>query len=324
MKHNNKIFLTRNWHEEAVNFLREKKYEVITWDKNNIPTESEIINILKDCVAIISEFDDKISSNIISAAPHLKIISNRAVGYENIDLKAAKDRNIKVGNTPGVLVETCADFTMALLLNIARNITYSNRDVLKGKWQSFYQLPYLGFDIYNKNLGIIGLGQIGTAFAKRAINGFNMNTYYWSRNRKPDIEEEIGINWIDNINDLVANCEYISIHCALTPDTHKIVGKKQFSLMKNVKLINTSRGPTLDQDSLIDAINDGHVYAAALDVTDPEPPDYKSEIINHPKVLVTPHLGSGSNETFKKMAMMAAQNITNALEGKEMVSQVKL
>ena len=189
MKHNNKIFLTRNWHEEAVNFLREKKYEVITWDKNNIPTESEIINILKDCVAIISEFDDKISSNIISAAPHLKIISNRAVGYENIDLKVAKDRNIKVGNTPGVLVETCADFTMALLLNIARNITYSNRDVLKGKWQSFYQLPYLGFDIYNKNLGIIGLGQIGTAFAKRAINGFNMNTYYWSRNRKTDIDD---------------------------------------------------------------------------------------------------------------------------------------
>lgn len=324
MKHNNKIFLTRNWHEEAVNFLREKKYEVITWDKNNIPTESEIINILKDCVAIISEFDDKISSNIISAAPHLKIISNRAVGYENIDLKAAKDRNIKVGNTPGVLVETCADFTMALLLNIARNITYSNRDVLKGKWQSFYQLPYLGFDIYNKNLGIIGLGQIGTAFAKRAINGFNMNTYYWSRNRKTDIEDEIGINWIDNINDLVANCEYISIHCALTPETHKIVGKEQFSLMKNVKLINTSRGPTLDQDSLIDAINDGNVYAAALDVTDPEPPDYKSEIINHPKVLVTPHLGSGSNETFKKMAMMAAQNIVNALEGNEMVSQVKL
>jgi len=324
MKHNNKIFLTRNWHEEAVNFLREKKYEVITWDKNNIPTESEIINILKDCVAIISEFDDKISSNIISAAPHLKIISNRAVGYENIDLKAAKDRNIKVGNTPGVLVETCADFTMALLLNIARNITYSNRDVLKGKWQSFYQLPYLGFDIYNKNLGIIGLGQIGTAFAKRAINGFNMNTYYWSRNRKTDIEDEIGINWIDNINDLVANCEYISIHCALTPETHKIVGKEQFSLMKNVKLINTSRGPTLDQDSLIDAINDGNVYAAALDVTDPEPPDYKSEIINHPKVLVTPHLGSGSNETFKKMAMMAAQNIVNALEGNEMISQVKL
>ena len=324
MKHNNKIFLTRNWHEEAVNFLREKKYEVITWDKNNIPTESEIINILKDCVAIISEFDDKISSNIISAAPHLKIISNRAVGYENIDLKVAKDRNIKVGNTPGVLVETCADFTMALLLNIARNITYSNRDVLKGKWQSFYQLPYLGFDIYNKNLGIIGLGQIGTAFAKRAINGFNMNTYYWSRNRKTDIEDEIGINWIDNINDLVANCEYISIHCALTPETHKIVGKEQFSIMKNVKLINTSRGPTLDQDSLIDAINDGNVYAAALDVTDPEPPDYKSEIINHPKVLVTPHLGSGSNETFKKMAMMAAQNIVNALEGNEMISQVKL
>ena len=324
MQPNNKIFLTRNWHEEAINFLREKKYEVITWDKKNPPTELEITDILKDCVAIISEFNDIISSSIISSAPHLKVISNRAVGYENIDIKAAKDRDILVGNTPGVLVETCADFTMALLLNIARNISYSNRDVLKGKWQTFYQLPYLGFDIYNKSLGIIGLGQIGTAFAKRAINGFNMNTYYWSRNRKPDIEEQIGINWIDNINDLVANCEYISIHCALTPETHKIVGKEQFSLMKNVKLINTSRGATLDQDSLIDAINTGNIYAAALDVTDPEPPDYKSEIINHPKVLVTPHIGSASNETFKKMAMIAAQNIVNALEGNEMVSQVKL
>ena len=121
MQHNSKIFLTRNWHEEAINFLREKKYDVITWDNKNPPTESEITGILKDCVAIISEFDDKISSNIISSAPHLKVISNRAVGYENIDINAAKDRNILVGNTPGVLVETCADFTMALLLNIARN-----------------------------------------------------------------------------------------------------------------------------------------------------------------------------------------------------------
>ena len=324
MQPNNKIFITRDWHEEAVNYLCEKKYEVITWKNITSPTESEIINILKDCVAIISEFDDKITNNIINKAPNLKVISNRAVGYENIDIKKAKERNILVGNTPGVLVETCADFTMALLLNIARNITYSNRDVLNGKWQSFYQLPYLGFDIYNKTLGIIGLGQIGTAFAKRAINGFNMKTYYWSRTRKIDVENEIGINWIDNINDLVSNCEYISIHCALTPETHKIIGKEQFALMKNVKLINTSRGPTLDQDSLIDAIDSGNIYAAALDVTDPEPPDNKSEIIHHPRILITPHLGSASSDTFKKMAMIAAKNIVNALEGKQMVSQVKI
>ena len=135
MQPDNKIFITRDWHEEAVNYLCDKKYEVITWKNLTSPTESEIINILKDCVAIISEFDDKITNNIINSAPNLKVISNRAVGYENIDLKIAKERNILVGNTPGVLVETCADFTMALLLNIARNITYSNRDVLKGKWQ---------------------------------------------------------------------------------------------------------------------------------------------------------------------------------------------
>ena len=141
MEPNNKIFLTRDWHEEAVNYLCDKKYQVITWKNITPPTESEIINKLKDCVAIISEFNDKITNNIINAAPNLKVISNRAVGYENIDLKIAKERHILVGNTPGILVETCADFTMALLLNIARNITYSNRDVLKGNGNLFINYP---------------------------------------------------------------------------------------------------------------------------------------------------------------------------------------
>lgn len=316
-----KIFVTRNWHVEAVKLL-ENYFEVIVWNKKSIPTEDEIIEYSKDCFGLFTEFDDKITEKIVNSSTQLKIISNRAVGYENIDINSAKLNKIKIGNTPGVLVETCADFTMGLMLDLARNITYSNRAVLKGDWKTFNQTPYLGTDVYNKKLAIIGLGQIATAFSRRAIHGFQMDVSYWSRNRKIDFENELGLKYIDNINDLISSCDYLSIHCSLTPETYRIIDKEQFMLMKNVKLINTSRGPTINQDELLVALKNGNVESAALDVTDPEPPDYNSELVNHPKVVITPHLGSGSRETFNKMALMAAQNLINVHENHEMVSEV--
>jgi glyoxylate reductase len=316
-----KIFITRNWHVDAVKLL-ENHFEVIVWNNSNSPTEDDIIKYSKGCFGVFSEFDDIITKNIIDSSDQLKIISNRAVGYENIDINTAKLNKIRVGNTPGVLVETCADFTMGLLLDLARNITYSNRAVLKGNWKSFNQTPYLGTDVYKKKLAIIGLGQIATAFSRRAIHGFQMDVSYWSRNRKINLDNELGLQYIDNINDLISSCDYLSIHCSLTPETYRIIDKEQFMLMKNVKLINTSRGPTINQDELLIALNNGNVESAALDVTDPEPPDYNSELVNHPKILITPHLGSGSRETFNKMALMAAQNIINVHKNHEMVSEV--
>lgn len=318
-----KVFITRNWHPDAVKLLS-KYFEVIVWDKSRIPTTDEIIENANDCFAIFTEFDDKINSKIINSLKSVKVISNRAVGYENIDIKIASSKNIKIGNTPGILVETCADFTMGLMLDLARNITFSNRNVINGKWISFDQTPYLGTDIYNKNLAIVGLGQIATAFARRAVNGFGMNVSYWSRNRKPEIESELNLKYIDSVNELVKSCDYLSIHCALTDDTYRIIDKDQFKLMDNVKLINTSRGQTINQDELINAITNGNVESAALDVTDPEPPDHKSILVNHPKILITPHLGSGSKDTFNKMAEMAALNIINVYINKKMPSEVVL
>ena len=318
-----KVFITRNWHPNAVNLLS-NYFEVKVWDKSTIPTTEEIIENSKDCFAIFTEFDDKINSEIISSLKSLKVISNRAVGYENIDIKLANSLNIKIGNTPRILVESCADFTMGLMLDLARNITFSNRAVIDGKWISFNQTPYLGTDVYNKHLAIVGLGQIATAFARRAVNGFGMNVSYWSRNRKPEIESELNLKYVDSVNELVKSCDYLSVHCALTDETYRIIDKEQFQLMNNVKLINTSRGQTINQDELINAITNGNVESAALDVTDPEPPDYKSNLINHPKILITPHLGSGSKDTFNKMAEMAALNIINVFINKNMPSEVIL
>tara|TARA_Y100001970_G_scaffold178485_1_gene217341 strand:+ start:210 stop:1175 length:966 start_codon:yes stop_codon:yes gene_type:complete len=316
-----KVFVTRNWHPNAVKLLS-KHFNVKVWDQPDIPSSEQIISSSQDCYAIFTEFDDKISSEIIESIPGLKVISNRAVGYENIDLRAAKKNNIKIGNTPGVLVESCADFTMGLMLDLARNITFSNRNVIDGKWVSFDQTPYLGTDVYQKHLAIIGLGQIATSVARRAVNGFNMEVSYWSRKRKPEIESELNLRYVNDINELIQNCDYLSIHCALTEDTYRIIDKEQFDLMKDVKLINTSRGPTINQNELLNAINNGNINSAALDVTDPEPPDYKSEIVGHPKILITPHLGSGSQETFNKMAQMAAENIINVFHNKNMISEV--
>ena len=318
-----KVFITRNWHPNAVNLLS-KYFEVKVWDKSRIPTTEEIIDNAKDCFGIFTEFDDKINSKIIKSLKSLKVISNRAVGYENINIKFAITNNIKIGNTPGILVETCADFTMGLMLDLARNISFSNRSVTDGKWISFDQTPYLGTDVYNKHLAIVGLGQIATAFARRAVNGFGMNVSYSSRNRKPQIESELNLKYIDSVNELVKSCDYLSIHCALTDETYRIIDKEQFKLMNNVKLINTSRGQTINQDELINAINNGNLESAALDVTDPEPPDYKSNLVTHPKILITPHLGSGSKDTFNKMAEMAALNIINVFTNKKMPSEVVL
>jgi len=318
-----KVFITRNWHPNAVNLLS-NYFEVKVWNKSTIPSTEQIIENSKDCFGIFTEFDDKINSEIISSLKSLKVISNRAVGYENIDIKLANSLNIKIGNTPRILVESCADFTMGLMLDLARNITFSNRAVIDGKWISFNQTPYLGTDVYNKHLAIVGLGQIATAFARRAVNGFGMNVSYWSRNRKPEIESELNLKYVDSVNELVKSCDYLSVHCALTDETYRIIDKEQFQLMNNVKLINTSRGQTINQDELINAITNGNVESAALDVTDPEPPDYKSNLINHPKILITPHLGSGSKDTFNKMAEMAALNIINVFINKNMPSEVIL
>jgi glyoxylate reductase len=248
----------------------------------------------------------------------LKVIGTRAVGYDNIDLNAATKNGIAVGNTPGILHESCADFTFGLILALARNISYSNHKVIEGEWKIFNQIPYLGTDVYGKTLGLIGLGMIGTAVAKRA-QGFGMNILYFSRTRKLNYEDQYSLEWVPNLEDVFSRSDFVSIHVALTEETKNLIGFSEISKMKKTAfLINTSRGGTLDSDALRKALEENIIAGAALDVTTPEPITFDDPLVHMDNVLITPHIASASSETYVRMSLMAAENVINFFQGTEM------
>ena len=196
-----KVFVTRSRVPKAINLLKEN-FEVSVWNSLTKAPKPDLIKYIKDVDAILTEVDDVIDKEIISNAPNLKIISNRAIGVDNIDIETANSKNIKIGNTPGVLHESCADLTFGLIIAITRQIPYAYNQVLKGNWKFFDQTPYIGPDVYGSTLGIIGFGKIGQALAKRA-QGFDMNVLYYSRSRKDELESKLNVKWSPNINTIL-------------------------------------------------------------------------------------------------------------------------
>lgn len=316
-----KVFVTRSRVQKAINLLKEN-FEVSVWDSLIKAPKSDLIKNIKDVDAILTEVDDVIDKEIISNAPNLKIISNRAIGVDNIDIETANSKNIKIGNTPGVLHESCADLTFGLIIAITRQIPYAYNQVLKGNWKFFDQTPYIGPDVYGSTLGIIGFGKIGQALAKRA-QGFDMNVLYYSRSRKDELESKLNVKWSPNINTLLKESDYICVLVPLSKDTEHIISVDELKLMKkSAFLINTSRGKTVDQKALINALESKSIAGAALDVTDPEPIEMDSKLLSMKNVLIVPHISSASTKTIENMGLMAAKNITLGLTGKEMLSCV--
>ena len=316
-----KVFVTRSRVQKAINLLKEN-FEVSVWDSLIKAPKSDLIKNIKDVDAILTEVDDVIDKEIISNAPNLKIISNRAIGVDNIDIETANSKNIKIGNTPGVLHESCADLTFGLIIAITRQIPYAYNQVLKGNWKFFDQTPYIGPDVYGSTLGIIGFGKIGQALAKRA-QGFDMNVLYYSRSRKNELESKLNVKWSPNINTLLKESDYICVLVPLSKDTEHIISVDELKLMKKTAfLINTSRGKTVDQKALINALESNSIAGAALDVTDPEPIEMDSKLLSMKNVLIVPHISSASTKTIENMGLMAAKNITLGLTGKEMLSCV--
>ena len=316
-----KVFVTRSRVQKAINLLKEN-FEVSVWDSLIKAPKSDLIKNIKDVDAILTEVDDVIDKEIISNAPNLKIISNRAIGVDNIDIETANSKNIKIGNTPGVLHESCADLTFGLIIAITRQIPYAYNQVLKGNWKFFDQTPYIGPDVYGSTLGIIGFGKIGQALAKRA-QGFDMNVLYYSRSRKNELESKLNVKWSPNINTLLKESDYICVLVPLSKDTEHIISVDELKLMKkSAFLINTSRGKTVDQKALINALESNSIAGAALDVTDPEPIEMDSKLLSMKNVLIVPHISSASTKTIENMGLMAAKNITLGLTGKEMLSCV--
>ncbi len=257
---------------------------------------------------------DKIDARLMDAGPNLKVISQIAVGYDNIDIPAATERNIPVGNTPGVLTDATADFAFTLLMSAARRVVEGMDYVRADKWKTWGLTLLLGQDIAGATLGIVGMGRIGQAMAKRAA-GFDMRVLYYNRTRKPEVEAELGVEFV-NFDTLLQESDYISLHVNLTDETRGLFGGDAFGKMKETAvLINTSRGPVIDSDALYHALKDGQIAYAALDVTDPEPLPVSHKLLTLPNIIIVPHIASATITSRTKMSMMAVDNLIAGVKG---------
>ena len=309
-----KVFVTRIIDQEALDMIAEVA-EMEVWRNELPPSYKVLLAKVKDVDGLLSMLSDRVDVNLMDAAPKLKVISNLAVGYDNIDVKEATKRGIQVGNTPGVLTETTADIAFALLMAAARRVVEADRHVRKGKWKTWGPMILLGQDIHHATLGIIGLGRIGTEVAKRA-RGFNMNVLYHDIVRNKEAERQLGIKYVANLNKLLSTSDFISVHVPLLPETRHFIGANEFAVMKPTAVfINTSRGPVVDQKALYEALRLGIIFAAGLDVTEVEPISTDDPLLTMENVVITPHIASASVRTRKNMAIMAAENLLAGLRG---------
>ncbi len=308
-----KVFVARLIPEAGLDLLK-PKCDLDVWQDELPPSRAALLEHVKGCQGLLSLLTDKVDAELLDAAPDLKVVSNYAVGYDNIDVAACTARKIVVCNTPGVLSETTADLAWALLMAAARRISEGADYVRAGKWRTWGPRLLLGWDVHHATLGIIGLGRIGFEVAKRA-RGFDMRVLYYNRSRKPELEAELGLEYVP-LETLLKESDFVSLHTPLTPETRHLIGAKEFELMKpTAVLINTARGPIVDSKALYQALKSGQIGYAALDVTDPEPIPADDPLLSLPNCLVVPHIGSASHATRNRMAVMAAENLLAALEG---------
>src|SRR5580765_3254366 len=307
-----KIFVTHPLYAEAQSILQEA-CDCEFWAKQERPPREEFIRRLKDKEGLVCLLTEKIADDVLRAAPSLRIVANVAVGYDNVDLPACTKRGVAVTNTPGVLDETTADFAWALMLAVARRVVEADQYVRVGNWQGWDFDQFCGTDVWGKTLGIVGFGRIGQAMARRAA-GFGMKVIYNGRKRVvEEIEKELRAEYRE-MNALLAESDFISLHVPLTADTRQLFDAPKFFRMKpTAYLINTSRGPVVDEAALVHALESKKIAAAGLDVFEQEPFVFPG--LKRPNVVLAPHLGSASTETRAKMALVAAQNTALFFQG---------
>ncbi|MEH7416230.1 D-glycerate dehydrogenase [Neobacillus drentensis] len=308
------VYITRKLPDEIINKLSQY-FHVRMWKEENIPVPREILlKEIENIEGLICLLTDKIDEEVIRKAKQLKIISNLAVGYNNIDVQAAAKKEIIVTNTPGVLTETTADLTFALLMAAARRLVNASDSVRNGEWGAWSLMQHTGQDIFGATLGIIGLGRIGEALVKRA-NGFDMNVLYYNRTRKLEKEQELGIHYSE-LKDLLQQSDYVCLMLPYSPDVHHLIGKEELSLMKqSAILINTARGGIVDEEALYEALRNGDIWAAGLDVFEQEPIPMDHPLLSLSNVVTLPHIGSASVKTRMRMAHLAADNVVKVLYG---------
>lgn len=274
----------------------------------------ELQERLGDAEGIFTLLTVPVDRALLGRAPRLRVVSNMAVGVDNVDLAACTQRGIPVGHTPGVLTEGTADLAMALLLAVARRLPEASRDAREGHWTTWRPAGWLGIDLNGATLGIVGLGKIGTAVAERA-KAFGLRLVYANRSPKPDVAASLGAQQLPLV-ELLRQSDFVSLHVPLTDETRGLIGEEQLRAMKETAiLINTARGPVVETKALIRALREGWIAAAGLDVTDPEPLPAGHPLYDLDNCLVLPHIGSATHHTRRRMAELAAANLLAGLEG---------
>ncbi len=312
-----KIFVTRFIPEKGMEMLR-RTADVEVWRDPLPPPYSILLKRVRGMDALLCLLTDKIDGKLMDAmGPQGKVISQMAVGLDNVDIPAATARGIPVGNTPGILTDTTADFAWALLMAAARRVVESDRFTRAGKWETWGPIDFLGPDITGATLGIIGFGRIGQGMARRA-RGFDMRVLYFDKERRLDAEQNCGAQYVD-LDTLLRESDFVSLHTDLSQETRRFMNDARLKEMKrSAILINTSRGAVVDPEALYRALSSGRIAYAALDVTEPEPIKPDDPLLTLDNIIVTPHIASASIATRGRMAVMAAENLIAGLRGERL------
>src|SRR5215212_3325902 len=308
-----KVLVTREIPDAGLRLLEGFDVTVLS---ESPPERGELLEAVRGVAGILPTVTEKMDAEVMDAAGDgLKVIANMAVGYDNVDVEAAAERGVVVTNTPEVLNETTADTAFLLLLAAARRLGEAERLLRSGRWDAWGPKQLIGPDVWGKTLGVVGFGRIGQAVARRT-RGFDMDLVYHDRYQNEDAERELGARYLD-LEELLSTSDFVSIHTPLTPETTHLIGAEELRKMKpEAVIVNTSRGPVIDEAALADALAERRIFAAGLDVYEKEP-EVHPKLLELENVVLAPHIGSASIETRDKMAALAAENLATVLRGKE-------
>lgn len=318
-----RVFVTRELPGDQFAALRsDPQFQLDIWPGDFPPPREDLLDRVRGADGLLCLITDRIDADLLDAAgTQLRVVSQMAVGVDNVDVDACTARGILVGNTPGALTETTADIAWALILAAARRVVESAEFVKRGDWKTWGPLLMAGVDVHDRTLGVVGFGQIGQAVARRA-QGFGMRTLYWNRTPRPERAAQLGAQ-LRSLDQLLAESDFVSLNVALTDDTHHLIDAAALAAMQpGAILINTARGPIVDEAALADALRDGRIAGAGLDVTEVEPIDPASPLLTMNNVVVLPHIGSASLATRAKMADIAVANLRAALADQPMPHRV--
>jgi len=310
-----KVFITRKIPQRGLDLIG-AECDVDLWEGPLPPARDELLKRIAGCDGVLTMLSEKVDDEFFEAAgAQLKVVSQYAVGFNNIDVEAAQRRGIAIGNTPGALTAATADLGFALLIAAARRLIEAHEYIHADKWKTWEPLGHIGWDLEGKTVGIVGMGRIGQAFAQRCYGGWGMNVIYTSRSPKPDADAQLRAQRV-SFDELLEQSDFVSVHTDLNEETAGMFNAAAFEKMKsNAIFINTARGGIHNQADLVEALKNGTIGAAGLDVTDPEPPALDDPILHLPNCVVAPHIGSATISTRNAMAEIASDNLLNGIKG---------